>query len=169
MKSGGPLKRYTALTSSTPLPRSNLAANQGGHHKSAKPKRQRDTGPSAAVVAMVQARDEQQCFCCGGSCWGRRGWDWSVQHRRARGQGGTRRPDTNEPQNLILLCGSATSPGGCHLRVEQRHPDDAGAGWAIKQSENPLHVPVLHWQNGLIFLTADGSWSSRPPTALEAS
>jgi hypothetical protein len=79
--------------------------------------------------------------------------------------GGTKRPDTNEPQNLILLCGSATSSGGCHLRVEQRHACDVAGGWGIKQSENPLLIPVLHWQYGLVFLWADGGFSSRPEAA----
>jgi hypothetical protein len=76
--------------------------------------------------------------------------------------GGSRRPDTNKPQSLILLCGSATSPGGCHLRVEERHPEDAGCGWSIKQSEDPLLIPVLHWERGFIFLWEDGGWGLRP-------
>lgn len=178
MKRGGelkrakPLERKSALTAS-PLARSSLHANQANQRHQPKAQR-RNTGPSGKVVAQIAQRDEWSCFRCGGSCHGRRGVDWSVQHRRARGMGGTRRPDANEPQNLILLCGSATSPGGCHLRVEQRHASDASAGWGIKQSENPLQVPVLHWQYGLVFLWADGGFGSRPattsnPTAEEAT
>lgn len=158
LKASKPLTRTTALSVS-PLARSQTHANSALQRR--RPKRAKD-GPSDAAVIQVAQRDEWACVRCGGSCHGRRSLDWSVQHRRARGMGGSRRPDTNEPQNLILLCGSATSPGGCHLRVEQRHPADAGSGWAIKQAENPLHVPVLHWQRGLVFLLADGSWSSRP-------
>ncbi len=161
-----PLERKTPLASSTPLPRSNLAANQVGHHKPRRARR-RNTGPPDKTVIQIAQRDGWACFRCGGACHGRRGVDWSVQHRRARGMGGSRRPDVNEPQNLILLCGSATSPGGCHLRVEKRHPDDTGMGWSIKQSEDPLYVPALHWQYGLIFLSADGSFSSRPPTTTQ--
>ncbi len=74
--------------------------------------------------------------------------------------GGTVRPDTNEPQALILLCGSATT--GCHGHVESRRTEARAMGWAIRQSDDPLLVPVGHWQRGLIFLGADGSWSSRP-------
>jgi hypothetical protein len=154
-----PLVRTTALSAS-PVARSALHATPTERRKSAK--RPRFTGPSEQVVAQVAQRDEWSCVRCGGSCHGRRGLDWSVQHRRARGMGGTRREDTNAIQNLILLCGSATSPGGCHARVEARLPEDAGMGWAIKQSEDPLQVPILHWQRGLIFLWADGGYGSRP-------
>lgn len=79
--------------------------------------------------------------------------------------GGSRRPDTNQPPNLIFLCGSATSPGGCHLRVESRLPEDAGMGWSIKQSENPLLVPVWHWERGFVFLHVNGGYGSRPEVA----
>jgi hypothetical protein len=130
--------------------------------KPAPTKRSRDTGPSKAVVVQIAQRDEWSCFRCGGSCHGQRGWDWGVQHRRARGMGGSRLADTNQPQNLILLCGSATSPGGCNARVESRQPADEGLGWSINQYENPLEVPVLHWQNGLVYLYASGSFGTRP-------
>lgn len=79
--------------------------------------------------------------------------------------GGTRRAETNSPAALILLCGSATT--GCHGWVET-HPAAAHEnGWAIRQSDDPLQLPVWHWQRGLIFLTADGAWSQRKPTTAE--
>lgn len=123
--------------------------------------RPRATGPSAAVLALVARRDEHACVRCGGACRGQRGFDFSYQHRRARGAGGSRREDTNQPQNLILACGSATT--GCHGWMEH-HPRAAREhGWAIGQHEDPLWVPVRHWRRGLIFLRADGTWSAQPP------
>jgi hypothetical protein len=160
------LKRTTGLNRS-PLARSALHAQAAERQQQPKRRTARNTGPSAAVVAQVGQRDEWACVRCGGACHGSRGVDWSVQHRRARGMGGTRRPDTNEPQSLILLCGSATT--GCHGWAESNRTAALSNGWAVKSNSDPLQVPVLHWQRGLIFLAADGSWSSRPPaTAQEA-
>lgn len=147
------LERKTA-TPASPLARSSLHANSAAQRHQPKRKTAKDTGPSAAVVQMVGERDNWQCFRCGTSCTGERGRDWSVQHRRARGMGGTNRPDTNLPQNLILLCGSAST--GCHGQVEMRSRGDADHGWSIKQSANPLRIPVLHWRHGLVFLDAGG-------------
>lgn len=155
------LKRTTALTAS-PLARSSLHSAQPGHQSPATRRRPKDTGPSKAVTIAVLERDAYCCFVCGGALWGERGYDFSLQHRRARGSGGSRRPDTNQPQNLISVCGSATSPGGCHSSIESRRSWARENGWAIRQSENPLELPVLHWQMRLIFLRADGSWSLRP-------
>ncbi|WP_431728640.1 hypothetical protein [Verrucosispora sp. TAA-831] len=77
-----------------------------------------DTGPDAATVAVVVDRDQGCCVRCGRYVvHGVRGRAWSVQHRRAR-QCRDRRPDTNTPPNLIVLCGSATT--GCHGWVESR-------------------------------------------------
>jgi hypothetical protein len=129
-----------------------------------KPKQQRDTGPTAATVATVRLRDGEQCVRCGGACHGERGRDWSIQHRRARGMGGTRRPDTNEPQSLILTCGSATT--GCHGHIESFRDDAEANGWGVKSNVDPLTVPVVHSLHGFVWLLADGSWSSRRPEAV---
>ncbi len=165
MKRGGYIARYTPLAAKVPLPRSGIGRNAGPKLTAV---RQRHTGPSPTTVAQVVLRDESCCVRCGGSCHGRRGVDWSVQHRRARGMGGSRREDTNSLPNLILLCGSATT--GCHGWVESNRTAALPNGWALKSISDPSRVPVLHWQRGLIFLGADGSWSSRPiPTAEEAT
>jgi hypothetical protein len=119
------------------------------------------TGPTAAVRALVVERDEGRCVACGRVCVP---FSYSLQHRRARGMGGDKRPDTNQPQNLIVLCGHATgshfSDGGegCHARAERRRSEQHGHGWWIGQWEDPLEVPVTSWR-GPIWLHADGTWS----------
>ena len=47
----------------------------------------------------------------------------SIQHRKARGMGGTNDPSINSPANLIVLCGSGTT--GCH---GHHHPDAPNLG-----------------------------------------
>jgi hypothetical protein len=86
--------------------------------------------------------------------------DWSIQHRRARGRGGTRRPDANSPQNLIALCGSAA---GCNGHVESEREEARANGWAIRNSEDPLLKPVVHALYGYVFLTADAQVATRRP------
>ena len=169
MRRSGPIQRKTPLERTTAWPapataRSRLHANQGAQRHQPKRRAAKHTGPSEVVVKQVGERDEWRCFRCGTPCDGRRGVDWSVQHRRARGMGGTRRPDTNEPQSLILLCGSATT--GCHGWVESNRTAALSNGWAVKSNSNPLQVPVLHWQRGLIFLTADGGYPSAGEEAI---
>ena len=121
----------------------------------------RQTGFSKKVVAAIIARDEGCCFRCGGYVLhGERGRDWSLQHRRARGMGGSRRPDTDSVQNGILLCGSATT--GCHGWVESNRIEAIENGWAVPQHGDPLQVAVVHWRDGTIHLHSNGFTSSRP-------
>lgn len=150
-----PLKRTTALTSS-PLSASSKHRNSAGNQRQ-KRVTAKDTGPSEATVKLVGERDGWCCVRCGAACRGQRGVDWSVQHRRARGMGGSRRPDTNQPQNLILLCGSATT--GCHGYVEAEREIARGCGWAIGQSENPLLIAVAHAKYGPVRLDAFGGYA----------
>ncbi len=134
--------------------------------KAMKRKRSASTGPDKATVNAVRKRDGYQCVRCGGACHGRRGVDWSIQHRRARGSGGTRRPDANEPQTLILLCGSATT--GCHGYVESHRDEALANGWAVRLNDDPLTKPVQHWVHGWVYLTADGRWTTRRPDPTRA-
>lgn len=121
-----------------------------------------DTGPDAATVQLVLARDLHACVRCGADLFGLRGVGWSIQHRRARGMGGTDRPDTNQPQNLLAVCGSGTT--GCHGWMEG-HPIGAEvAGWRVRQSDDPRRMPVDHARYGRVFLTPNGSIRTRTPS-----
>lgn len=114
------------------------------------------TAVSARTRQDVLARDNHTCQRCG-KYIGPFG-DYSLQHRRARGMGGSKRLDTNLPANLITLCGSATSPDGCHHLIES-NPDLARAeGMRLFQAQTPAAEPVLTI-HGWRLLDNDGGWT----------
>lgn len=152
----GRLERRTPLTARKPLERRTplrevslkRAASSG------KPTRLRDTGPGRATRDLVMERDGFCCAFCGRQLLtGPR----SLQHRQARGMGGRPAGDANRPPNLLLLCGSATTPGGCHSWAESRAEEARVAGLWVPSWENPADVPVLHAAYGPVLLTDDGS------------
>jgi hypothetical protein len=149
--------RTTALPAS-PLARSTLHASQAGRQALARRKRPKDTSPSPADVVAVLQRDEYACARCGGAAHGQRGVDYSIHHRKLRSQG-----IDNSLVNLVTLCGDGVS--GCHCWAHHNRLAAEQAGWIVRSTSSPLLVPVLHWQRGLIFLRADGSWSTRPQTS----
>jgi 5-methylcytosine-specific restriction protein A len=111
-----------------------------------------DTGPDRSTKDLVKERDDWTCSCCGNPIVG----PFSIQHRVARGQGGTSNPAINSPANLILLCGSATSPGGCHLRAESRDSEMHDLGFWLQNHEDPATFPVAHAVHGWVLLLEDG-------------
>lgn len=159
MKRGEPLKRGKRLKTASPMKRS---ASLERASRTRRPVQ--DTGPSAAVRKLVLDRDGMQCAACGISVTGRPA---SVQHRRARGMGGTVDPSANLPSNLVLLCGSATSPGGCHLACENRDPDMRARGFWLWSWENPAETPVMlageHDSGVTVRLSDDGEYLLAPP------
>lgn len=100
------------------------------------------------------------CQWCGKSVvidWGR----YSLQHRRARGMGGSKLKDTGQAHNGVLVHGSATT--GCHHDIES-HPDEAAArGFRIPQGSNPARIPIITWDGRELYLTAAGGTSTEPP------
>jgi len=134
-------------------------AGCGGFHvvKPPRPPRARrrpkDTGPSQKVRGLVLARDNFQCAGCGKPVGGACTW-WSLQHRKARGSGGD-----NSPCNLIVLCGSATSPG-CHRLCEDRDREMHARGLWLRGDEDPAMVPVMiasEYGSGItVWLAGDG-------------
>jgi hypothetical protein len=98
-----------------------------------------DTVPSARVRRLVFARAFGFCENCGISVIGR---PYSIAPRVEQSMGGTSRHDATAGWNLVLLCGSAASPGGCHLLCEQRNQDLHDRGMWLRSGENPRLAPL---------------------------
>lgn len=75
--------------------------------------------------------------------------------------GGSSRPDTNGPQNLIVLCGNGTE--GCHGWVESNREAALECGWLVLQSADPAREPVLVRGHRWVWLAADGTTLTEPP------
>jgi hypothetical protein len=124
-------------------------------NKAEKRKRPRYTGPDRSVRELVDERDDWHCACCGNSVYGR---PYSRQHRVAKGMGGTSEAWKNRPSNIVLLCGSATSPNGCHLACEQRDERMHELGFWLHSSQRPALEPIAHARYGLVYLLDAEPW-----------
>ena len=114
--------------------------------------------PPKLRALVKEERAENCCERCGDPL---DPFYYSLQHRRARQMGGTKRPDT--ASNLAALCGSATT--GCHQWVES-HPDAAILdGWRVPSWDDPALVPIRHWELGLVYLAGDGRYTDVPEVA----
>lgn len=120
----------------TPMPPRKARLRQAADPARAfrKPAVRRDTGPSRKVRAVIWKRAGGACESCGVSVAGR---PYSIQHIIARGMGGTSDPDANALFNLVLLCGTATTPGSCHALAESRDPGMRARGFWAYSWENP--------------------------------
>lgn len=111
---------------------------------------------------LIFDRDAGQCFRCGRLClyWDDVRWvriaEYSIQHRRPRGMGGSSLSSTNSPTNGLILCGSATTPGGCHFEVESNRTQALEDGYLVAQGVDPATIPVIHHAHGLVYLTNEG-------------
>ena len=127
----------------------------------------RDTGPSARVRRLVFVRAFGRCESCGTSVIGR---PYAIAPRVERGAGGVSRAAAGAPWNFSLLCGSAASPGGCHLLCEQRDPDLNDHGIWLWSWENPRLVPVQLVNAGgprvPVWLNDEGTYEFEAPAGL---
>lgn len=101
---------------------------------------------------LVIERDQGRCLRCARLI----GWiGYSLQHRNARRMGGAAAP--HGLANLATLCGSATTPNGCHEAVERQRRIATADGWLISQFDQrvPAEIP-LRTYFGWAFLTDDG-------------
>ena len=98
---------------------------------------------------LVYTRDQATCQACGRNLENET-W-YSIQHRKARGVGGQ-----NRIENLILVCGSATSRG-CHRRCEDRDPEMTERGFVVPSWDDETLVPVTTWDGTRVLLTSDGT------------
>ncbi|OBK92619.1 hypothetical protein A5646_03320 [Mycobacterium sp. 1245499.0] len=61
-----------------------------------------------------------------------------AHHRRPRGAGGTKRPESNQPANALWVCND------CHARIESQRAEALTYGWLVRQTDDPADVPVLY-------------------------
>jgi hypothetical protein len=158
-----PLERRTPLTSSTPLPRSNLAANQGGHHQRVpRPRgRVKPAVPARILVALV-ARSGGVCEILLPGC-NRVAID--PAHRLKQGMGG-RKGDAKTAHdvlsNLLHACRF------CHSHCHASPAEAYSHGWMLREGNNPLTEPALY-RGQSRWLTDDGLVLTTPPPAEEAN
>lgn len=119
--------------------------------------KRKSTGPAQDVVEAVYERAAWCCERCSAAVGPKRGEEHHIHHRRPRAMGGTDRPDTNLPSNLLLLCPP------CHEETESRRAEALLAGWLVTQSEDPAETAVLIGKFRWVYLTADGAYSLHPP------
>jgi 5-methylcytosine-specific restriction protein A len=119
--------------------------------------RYRSTGPAPDVVDVVYERAGHSCEVCTEGVGDRRGVDHHVHHRRPRAAGGSRRPETNSPSNLLLLCPE------CHDQIESNRSVARSVGWLVSQGADPASVRVLVQRDRWVWLTGDGRYSDVPP------
>lgn len=93
----------------------------------------RRTGFPPLVRTLVLERSGGRCEICD-----EYDSDVELHHRRCRGMGSTRRPETNMPSNCLALCAHCH-----HCRVESYRAEAYDNGWLVRQSHNPADVPVL--------------------------
>lgn len=119
--------------------------------------RPRNTGPRRDVVDAVLERAQYSCEIASCHIGDRRGIDYHLHHRRPRRMGGDRRPDTNSPSNLLVLCPPH------HEEIESRRAEAYAVGWLLRQNDNPAAVAVLVQRDRWVYLTADGRYGDAPP------
>lgn len=132
----------------------------------------RRTGFPAAVRLAARERagegyaDNARCEACG--IWvGAVGGD--LQHRLARGIGGTSSPVVNSVANAAVMCRV------CHDLAESRDPEMEARGFWIRSGNGPEHdpryVPVLlasiHGPGATVWL-AESGYLAEPPQGVAA-
>ena len=103
------------------------------------------TGFSRSVRDTVLKRADGRCERCGMFTDG-----LQLHHRRARGMGSTRRPESNWPSNAAAICPP------CHQHIESRRADAMFQGWLVRQEQSPAEIPVFRFGQWVL-LTDDGS------------
>jgi hypothetical protein len=110
------------------------------------------TGFSPQVRVIITQRSQGFCE--------RDGWNRAteIHHRRSRGMGSTKRPETNQPSNGLHLCGA------CHGFIESHRAEALEHGWLVRQHHQPAEIPVLY-RGTLIYLDDLGNMHDRKPGA----
>ncbi|ALY08874.1 HNH endonuclease [Arthrobacter phage Galaxy] len=114
---------------------------------------------------QVIARDLSKCQWCGRHVRTESGW-YSLQHRRARGMGGSRARETDRAGNLVLVCGTGTTE--CHGWIEAHPAEAAARGFRIAAGARPDRVALVDWTGRAWLLDDGGGKEPAPPAGLGA-
>lgn len=101
------------------------------------------TSPTQKVRDSVFGRD-CSCVICGET------YQLQIHHRRPRGSGGTSRPESNQPANLLLVCLEH------HAWIESNRDTARQSGYLVPQHIDPENV-LLVWHGAWAFLCNDGT------------
>ena len=74
----------------------------------------------------------------------------AIHHRRPRGAGSSRRPETNQPANGLCVCDP------CHWWAESHREEALRYGWLVLQCQTPADIPVLRRGVWVMFDNAGG-------------
>ncbi|ART69090.1 HNH endonuclease [Mycobacterium dioxanotrophicus] len=110
----------------------------------------RQTGFPPLVRTLIYERSAGRCERC--DEWAS---DCEIHHRRPRGAGSTRRPETNYASNGVLLCAE------CHRHVESYRAKAFDDGWLVRQSHDPKARRVFRREQW-VFLDDEGGWRPAP-------
>lgn len=96
------------------------------------------TGFPKKVRDLVMLRAGGFCEICG--------WHQPTQihHRRARGMGSTKRPETNSASNALAVCLD------CHAMAESKRQLSLTNGWLVRQNHTPAETPVLRYSGWVL-------------------
>ena len=72
------------------------------------------------------------------ACPGRAVALYDLHHRRARGMGSSKRPETNMAGNALAVCRD------CHRLIESQREMALANGWLVRQNQTPADIPVLY-------------------------
>lgn len=120
-----------------------------------KPRPAGRTPMPAWLAAFVLERAEWMCDRCARPL---SELGFSRQHRRAHGMGGRAGGELHTPANVVVLCGSATTPGGCHNRAENAERAACEREGFVIRGEviSPEVHPILRHGRDLVVPSLDG-------------
>lgn len=143
MKRGGPLRRKTALSRSSSIPRASSEPKR-------KPVDPDDRVAEREAKRVVRERSGGVCEGCGEARAS------NFAHRKRQGQGGPWCPS-----NGLDLCGSGST--GCHGWSHENVTAAEELGWMLRSRQDPESEPAVLAGRGRVYLFPDGSVSSHPP------
>jgi len=157
LKPGKPLRRRTELKAGSGLKRTGITKPGKASASTVIPKPVKD-----AIDARDQRYGQPQCQRCGHLITG---W-FSRHHRDPRAMGGSK-ADPHAMANIVLLCGSATSRGGCHHEVESNRKQAKVDGWLVPMGIRPEDWPARRFGRDEYQLPGETEWTVVPPHPLQ--